>query len=295
MERTKAYKEHIVGKHLSHGVDNFISPFGAKEMHTSYMRELVSQGEMPTVLLIDDDLVSREVAATMLTLSGYTVHTANDGAAGLQLLEAGECSPDAILVDAQMPGLGGAELIRKLRACNEEAVVIAISGSEAPEEISRAADGFLLKPFDAGALQRTLEKRPEAHAPEVESVPRNGTANSDDPVVSAETLAQLRGMMPEEGIREIYASVAADLRKRVAELDAAIARRDGEAVRSIGHAIKGGCGMAGALQAARLGALLEAVPADLPGNHLGNSAKLLNDLRAATRNLERILASELAV
>jgi CheY-like chemotaxis protein len=259
------------------------------------MRESATRGEMPTVLLIDDDLVSREVAATMLTFSGYTVYTATDGGAGLKEIEAGNCVPDVVLVDAQMPGLSGAELIGKLRACAGRVAVIAISGSEAPEEIAGAADGFLLKPFDAGALKKVLDQRPETHAGLAESRPGNGLTDWNDPVVSAETLAQLRSLMPEEGIREIYTSVAMDLRKRLTELDAAIARHDGAAVRSIGHAIKGGCGMAGALQAARLGALLEAVPADLPGNHLDNSAKLINDLRAAAQNLERILALELPV
>jgi CheY-like chemotaxis protein len=60
--------------------------------------------DLPTVLLIDDDLVSREVMATVLTMSGYTVHTAANGAASLQLLAGGECVPGVILMDAQMPG-----------------------------------------------------------------------------------------------------------------------------------------------------------------------------------------------
>ena len=67
------------------------------------------------VLLIDDDLVSREVMATVLTMSGYTVHTAADGDASLSLLAAGECMPDVILMDAQMPGVSGTERIAQLR------------------------------------------------------------------------------------------------------------------------------------------------------------------------------------
>jgi len=57
------------------------------------------------VLLIDDDLVSREVMATVLAMSGYTVHTAAGGEESLELLAGGECVPSAILMDAQMPGL----------------------------------------------------------------------------------------------------------------------------------------------------------------------------------------------
>ena len=100
-------------------------------------------------------------------------------------------------------------------------------------------------------------------------------------------------MMPEAAVREIYTAVIADLVKRMQTLEAAIAKGDDAEVRRIGHAIKGGCGMAGALQAARLGALFEEIPADTESNHLDNSMALLGDLRAAARNLESMLEAEL--
>jgi CheY-like chemotaxis protein len=255
------------------------------------MHELITQRELPIMLLIDDDLVSREVAATMLTLSGYTVYTAEDGETALSKIGVKGCNPGVILMDSQMPGLSGKDLIRELRL-RTKAVVIAISGSEVVDEVARAADGILMKPFDAASLENLLEKR--GAAPETASKPR-ARAGEADPVVSPETLAQLRSLMPEEGIREVYGAVATDLEKRMTELEAAIAERDMTSVRRIGHAIKGGCGMAGALQAARLGAMLEGLPDGPIGNQLDNSAKLLDNLRSAARNLERILTSELPV
>jgi HPt (histidine-containing phosphotransfer) domain-containing protein len=84
------------------------------------------------------------------------------------------------------------------------------------------------------------------------------------------------------------------MNKRTQALEAAIAKGNGDEVRRIGHAIKGGCGMAGALQAARVGALFEEDAGDNESNHLDNRMALLADLRAATRNLERILESELS-
>ena len=255
------------------------------------MHELISQRELPIVLLIDDDLVSREVAATVLTLSGYTVYTADCGEAALAKIGVKGCNPAVILMDTQMPGLSGGDLIRELRV-RTKAVVIAISGSEAADEVVRAADGFLMKPFDAAAMENLLEKR--VAKPPMSFRAKAGTEHGD-PVVSSETLAQLRSLMPEEGIREVYGAVAADLEKRMTELEAAIAAADLASIRRIGHAIKGGCGMAGALQAARLGAMLETLPDDPVGNQLDNSAKLLDNLRSAARNLERILTSELPV
>jgi CheY-like chemotaxis protein/HPt (histidine-containing phosphotransfer) domain-containing protein len=253
------------------------------------MRDYGLQQDLLTVLLIDDDLVSREVMATVLTMSGYTVHTAAGGEASLKVLAAGGCVPTVILVDAQMPGLSGSQLIDELRA-HSRASIYVISASNAPDEMVAAADGFLLKPLTAESLQKLLKVHapPVAHPETLHSssapVPQSG-----DPAVSPEILAQLREMMPAPAVRQIYAAIVADLDKRIAALEAAIARGDAAEARRIGHAIKGGCGMAGALQASRLGASIESGILESNGNHLDNDSSVMVDLRAATRHLESML------
>ena len=243
--------------------------------------------KLPTLLLIDDDMVSREVTATLLTMSGYAVHTAEDGATALELLGGGECAPEVILLDAQMPGLSGTRLIKKLRSLTK-ARILAISGSNPPPDVAAATDGFLQKPFDALALEKLLRGNP---VPDTPSNPSR--LDQNDPVISPETLAQFRGLMPEVAVMEIYVAVVADLTKRMQALEIAIAKGDDGEIRRIGHAIKGGCGMAGALQAARVGAMFEEISSESESNHLDNSMALLGDLRAAARNLERMLEAEL--
>jgi CheY-like chemotaxis protein len=262
-------------------------------VQTREMPDFVPLPELPTVLLIDDDMVSREVMATVLTMTGYSVHTAAGGEASLELLDGGGFVPTVILLDAQMPGLSGTGLIEQLRTrC--EARIIAISASDAPEEVFAAADGFLLKPFSADALQKLLEgqgPQTASRASESSSTLEKPGLDPSAPVVNAETLAQLREMMPETAVKQIYYAVVADLNKRLAALEAAIAKGDDAEVRRIGHSIKGGCGMAGALQAARIGALLQASGLG-SGNQLDNSTSLLGDLRTAARNLESMLVQE---
>jgi len=248
------------------------------------MFELTPESGLPVVLLIDDDLVSREVTATLLTMSGYTVHTAENGADALEMLAGGACLPGAILMDAQMPGLSGRELIAALRA-RAEARIYVISGSNPAPEVLTAADGLLLKPFDVEALRRLLDGR------RVEADP--SLLDPGEPIISVEILTQLRRLMPEAQVRQIYSAVIADLAKRIESLGAAIAKGDAAEVRRIGHAIKGGCGMAGALQAAQLGGRLEAMPMEPKDYQLNNTATLLRDLRSAARGLERMLDSEL--
>ncbi len=249
------------------------------------MIQRASPKELPVVLLIDDDLVSREVTATLLTMSGYFVHTAENGAASLEMLDGAKCQPGIILMDARMPGLSGTQLIAELRV-RSKARIYMISGSNPLPEVIAAADGLLLKPFEAEALQKLLAGQQSEYV--------FSLLDPDQPVVSAEILAQLRKLMPEAAVRQIYAAVVTDLSRRIEALAAAIAKRDIAEVRRIGHAIKGGCGMAGALQAAHLGALLETTPLEPQDNQLDNSAVLLRDLRAAASALERMLEAELS-
>jgi len=234
--------------------------------------------ELPTILLIDDDMVSREVIATVLTLHGHMVQTADQGEEAVELLDAGTFTPEVILMDAQLPGLKGAALIEQLRQ-RSKAEVYVISGSDISAELAAAADGFLQKPFGPEDLRKLIEE----HAPK----PEEQVPLADEPVINPETLAQFRQMMPDRTVREIYAAVVTDLQKRLVALESALASGNSDEVRRIGHSIKGGCGMAGAAQASRIGAFLEA-----KSDQLDNCAVAVEDLSTATRKLERMLEKE---
>jgi HPt (histidine-containing phosphotransfer) domain-containing protein len=188
-------------------------------------------------------------------------------------------------MDAQMPGISGVELIKELRSTCRNARIYVVSASSPAPEIVSAADGLLLKPFDSEALRKLLEGGQRT---------ARSYLDSDEPVVSSEVLSKLRQIMPESAVREIYTATVADLAGRIEALGKAIARRDSDEIHRIGHAIKGGCGMAGAVQAARLGAMLETSPSAAEDNHLDNSKALLRDLRAAARALRRMLDAELS-
>jgi len=255
------------------------------------MLDFITPHEQPTVLLIDDDMVSREVMATVLTMSGYPVHTAADGAQALAMLAAKECKPAVILMDAQMPGVSGVKLIKRLRV-HSKARLYVISASGPGDDVKAAADGFLLKPFPPEALTKLIEQQ------ELQAHPATAGLDPAETVVDAGTLAQLREMMPETAVRQIFEAILADLGKRITLLEAAIAKPDWTEARRIGHAIKGGGSMAGAMQVARLGELIESgglepVKAAFGVNQSDNSSIILTDLRAAAVNLQRMLDAEL--
>ena len=229
--------------------------------------------ELPTILLIDDDLVSREVVATVLTLDGYAVHTAEDGDDALALL--GEVAPGLVLMDAQLPKLSGKALVKKLRAATK-AQIFVVSGSEITADFRAVVDGFLLKPFNPDALRSLLAEKKPAQ-----------TAASATPVVNPEVLMQFRQLMPEPTVKQIYEAVVTDLNKRVIALQEAITAGNSGEVSRIGHAIKGGCGMAGAMEAAALGARLES-----RSDNLEDCKIALDQLLHAIESLQGMLVAE---
>ena len=252
------------------------------------MPSFLKCGDAVSVLIVDDDQVSREVLATVLTIGGYTVRTASEGGEAVAMLGAGDYEPRVVLVDLRMPGMGGSELISQLRErmcagreSGSAMTVVAMSASEPHAGEVEGTDGFLLKPFGAKELERVLGEDA-----------RWGTTGEKPEAAAAETLnrrklEQFRRMMPERAVREIYATVVTDLHRRLHDLEAATGFGDCTAVRHIGHAIKGGCGMAGAEEAAGVGAMLERVD-----DELKNVLALTAMLRKAVRNLDDVLAAE---
>lgn len=245
--------------------------------------------ERPAVLLIDDDLVIREVMATLLTMSGYSVHTVESGSKALELLQKGACAPGVILADAQMPDLSGKELLDELRKLSQ-AILLVVSGSRPPDDVIRAADGFLPKPFSIAEMERVLNGL-NPQATEAASAAENSGV-AELPVLNPETLRKLREMMPEKSVRQIYFALLADLRRRMTALERAIDDGNDAEVRRIGHAIKGGCAVAGAERAAHLGERIEMEGLDKPSNQPDNKIRFVRELEAAAQDLQGMLETK---
>jgi CheY-like chemotaxis protein len=111
---------------------------------------------MALVLIVDDEPDVRLVARLVLASAGYEVREASSGEDALALLE-GDERPDAVLLDVRMPGMGGWETLRRLRAGDDDGVPVVIftahltARKEAPDEW-RDYEHFLTKPFEPDAL-----------------------------------------------------------------------------------------------------------------------------------------------
>lgn len=113
------------------------------------------------LLVADDDKAFHDIIKRMFRNSDWQVTLAEDGVTALERIS--EQAPDVILLDLNMPRMGGRELLEKLRRDARFSMIpiIIISGESSPQEKARelgiGADDFLVKPFDATELTARVE------------------------------------------------------------------------------------------------------------------------------------------
>ena len=120
------------------------------------------------ILIVDDEASVRALFAKVLRAAGYETLEAADGEAALRIIEA---RPIALLVvDNSMPRLGGAALIRILRAreATRTLPIIVVSARASPEEqvsgLEGGADDFLAKPVEISELVARVRAQFRSHA-----------------------------------------------------------------------------------------------------------------------------------
>ncbi len=113
------------------------------------------------VLLVDDEDTLRKVMRDLLERDGFDVSEARDGVEALDQADKG--APDIIVLDLNLPGLSGYDVLQRLRAhpatARTPVVVLTAKGDEDNEVrvFELGADDFLTKPFRARALSARLE------------------------------------------------------------------------------------------------------------------------------------------
>jgi two-component system response regulator MprA len=110
------------------------------------------------ILLADDDRAIREALTRALSLEGYDVVQALDGAAALSLVESSQ--PDVAILDVMMPNVDGLTVCRVLRAeKNRIPILMLTARTETPDRVAgldAGADDYLPKPFDLDELLARL-------------------------------------------------------------------------------------------------------------------------------------------
>jgi len=122
---------------------------------------------MRILLVEDDDLLGKGIKKS-LTRDGYQVDWLMDGKMGLAALETDKF--DLVLLDLNLPGMGGLELLAALRSQHNQTPVLILTASDTLDDkiegLDTGADDYLVKPVEMAELKarmRALSRRQHGH------------------------------------------------------------------------------------------------------------------------------------
>ncbi|MFL6153845.1 MAG: response regulator [Ornithinibacter sp.] len=120
---------------------------------------------MSTALVVDDDPTVGDVVGAYLHRAGFEVHRAADGVTALAL--AADATPDVVVLDLMLPGIGGLEVCRRLRRDHPRLPVVMLTALGEEEDrilgLEVGADDYVTKPFSVrellGRVRAQLRRR----------------------------------------------------------------------------------------------------------------------------------------
>jgi DNA-binding response OmpR family regulator len=135
--------------------DNLVPPTGQKGALFQIQTKFPIR-----ILVVDDELLIRQLYAELLNDRGYEVDTAKNGAAAWEALQMNDYN--LLVTDNEMPQLSGVELVKKLRAAHMTLPVIMVSGTMPTEELKLHPelhiDAAVTKPFNITELTDIVKK-----------------------------------------------------------------------------------------------------------------------------------------
>lgn len=213
------------------------------------------------IVVADDSATNRQVIGKILERGGHQVTLVDDGEYVLDALETAEY--DIAILDRNMPGLGGVETLRALRAMGysrERLPVVVLSadvtGDTRSECDEAGANAFLAKPVEA---TRLLETVAELCGKQTTRLARVDEHDSRKPAVprlverlNLETLRLLEGLGTQSGFMERLIKVfIGDNRQLLEKMERSLAGKDFSEFRRLLHAMKGSAASIGAEQLAQ--------------------------------------------
>jgi PAS domain S-box-containing protein len=197
------------------------------------------------VLLAEDNVVNQKLMTRLLEKWGHQVAIAANGREALAVLEQGHF--DVVLMDVQMPEIGGFEATAAIRSREKEAgghlPVIAMTAHAMKGDrercIAAGMDGYVAKPIQAQELLEAIERAVPPPPP--------AAAETNGPLDWAAARKAVGG--DEDILRELAEVFLATSPRWLEQLRAAVGQRDAAGVRRMAHTMKGSLGQLGATAA----------------------------------------------
>ena len=215
------------------------------------------------VLVAEDNPVNQKVIRAILERAGHRVHMTEHGEQALDALEQGGW--DAVILDMQMPGVSGLEVLKLYRFMEPDgprAPVIMLTANATPEAVAACeeagADAYLTKPVEARALVSCLERltagRGEGEAPRthgegggIVTVLQPQRAGGGERLLDEEKLRELAELTDDPAfVPDLLRGFMKDAQTLIARMQAAVTAGRLHEFKDWVHALKGSAGNVGA-------------------------------------------------
>jgi PAS domain S-box-containing protein len=197
------------------------------------------------ILLAEDNPVNQEVAVHLIERRGHSVIVAENGREAVEAIERHKF--DLVLMDVQMPEMGGLEATRVIRekekGSGHHLPIIAMTAhamqGDREQCIESGMDGYLAKPIDPKTFLQTVEGI-SARSVGSESAENEGTAGLAGALDGKALLARFSGNR--KLLRDIVKTFREDCPRMMGRIRAALTARDAVALADGAHALKGSIG-----------------------------------------------------
>ncbi|MEC5386954.1 response regulator [Uliginosibacterium sp. H3] len=255
------------------------------------------------VLLVEDNPVNQTVATKVLERAGFKVTVAGDGQEAIEWFEKQRF--DIILMDVQMPVLGGLDATKAIRAREarrswamsgrwESVPIIAMTAHVMSGDRERCLDAgmddYVAKPIQPSelfaAIDRVSNRYERTDTDGIANVVvENGNAFSGDGTQVAD-LEQTRSLLEgdESAVQALISVFLSDVGNTCDKLQAAIQKGDGKALGAVAHSVKSSVGVFGAVHGAEA-----ALKVEMAGRH-GDPAAAVAAAPALLVELNRLSA-----
>jgi two-component system chemotaxis response regulator CheY len=114
-----------------------------------------------TVIIADDDDITREMLRSLLRAAGFNViGEASDGARAVDLYQ--KLKPQILCLDIEMPVMNGLETLKAVRKSDTQTIVLMITGAATGDNVRSAiaekASGIIVKPFNTAKIVTEVER-----------------------------------------------------------------------------------------------------------------------------------------
>lgn len=215
------------------------------------------------ILIADDNAINRELLIEVLSARGHSVTGACDGLAVLAAAE--KENFEVVLMDEEMPAMGGIEATRAMREKDlngrNRPIIVGVSGNSTDADkkrcLSAGMDAFLAKPVPLEQLLEVIDFYGRASQSPPRLQPPSPPADSSSETLAARMKNVTGG--DEKIFRSLTKTFIKDTSKKLAALRHAVSKDEFQKVEAVAHSMKGSFGLFGAQKAVAIARNLQAI------------------------------------